>query len=51
LGGINKKAEQVAPLRRLYDRIVPLNLFDSFAYLLRRREPSRARLGSGDKDV
>ena len=49
LGAINKKAEGIAPLRRLYDRIIPLNLFDSFAYLMRRKEPPGYEPGSENK--
>lgn len=36
VGGINRLSERTPPLRWIYDRIMPLNLFDSYAVLLRK---------------
>jgi SAM-dependent methyltransferase len=38
VGAVNRLARRAAPLRWLYERVIPLNLFDSDAVLLRRAE-------------
>lgn len=37
---LNRLARRLGPLRWLYDRVIPLNLHDSFVVLLRRRDQS-----------
>lgn len=40
VGAFNRFARRTAPLRWIYDRVIPLNLFDSFAVLA---QPARSR--------
>jgi len=37
-GWINRSAERTAPLRWLYDRVIPLNLYDSYLVILKPSE-------------
>jgi 2-polyprenyl-3-methyl-5-hydroxy-6-metoxy-1,4-benzoquinol methylase len=38
VGWLNRTAERIAPLRRIYDVVIPVNLRDSFVFVMSRNE-------------